>query len=87
MTSEATATAYASAPPQAPMFQTLYQPDQRGPVAPIVRELWGAPRATSVETADAVAPAANASTSGTGAPVNAPLDLFRFLRPTVRRPA
>src|SRR3954452_11640959 len=87
MIPEATATAYASEQPQAPLFQTLYQPDQRGPVAPVVRELWGARHATAVETADAVTPAANMSASGTGAPVNAPLDLFRFLRPTARRPA
>jgi hypothetical protein len=84
---EASATAYASETPKAPMFQTLYQTDQRGPVAPIVSELWGARHATPVETADAVAPAANTPASGSGAPVNAPLDLFRFLRPSVRRPA
>ena len=87
MVHEATAMAYASEQPQGPIFQSLYQSDQRGPVAPIVRELWGARHATSVETADAVAPAANAATSGNGAAVNAPLDLFRFLRPSARRPA
>lgn len=87
MTSEASASAYAGERPQAPMFQSLFQSDQRGPVAPIVSELWGARHATSVETADAVAPAANAAALGTGTPVNAPLDLFRFLRPTLRRPA
>ncbi|HWP16242.1 MAG TPA: transglycosylase SLT domain-containing protein [Xanthobacteraceae bacterium] len=87
MVHEATAVAYASEQPQGPIFQSLYQSDQRGPVAPIVRELWGARHATSVETADAVAPATNAASSSNGAPVNAPLDLFRFLRPSARRPA
>jgi hypothetical protein len=87
MVHEASATAYASEQPQSPIFQSLYQSDQRGPVAPVVRELWGARHATSVETADAVTPAANTSASGTGTSVNAPLDLFRFLRPSARRPA
>jgi hypothetical protein len=87
MIPEATATAYASEQPQAPLFQTLYQPDQRGPVAPVVRELWGARHATAVDSADAVTPVTNTSSSVTGGPVNAPLDLFRFLRPTGRRPA
>jgi transglycosylase-like protein with SLT domain len=87
LVSEAKATAYANETPRSPLFQSLYQPDQRGPVAPVVRELWGARHATAVETADAVAPAASSSASGTGSPVNAPLDLFRFLRPSVRRPA
>jgi hypothetical protein len=73
--------------PQAPLFQSLYQPDQRGAVAPVVRELWGPRHAAAVETADAVAPVAGASASGTGAAINAPLDLFQFLRPSVRRPA
>jgi len=84
---EATATAFASDTPSRPLFQTLYQPDQRGPVAPVVRELWGARHATAVETADAVTPATNASASGRPGAVNAPLDLFRFLRPPARRPA
>jgi hypothetical protein len=87
MVHEATAMAYASEQPQGPIFQSLYQSDQRGPVAPIVRELWGARHATAVDTADAVAPAATAAPSGNGAAVNAPLDLFRFLRPSARRPA
>jgi hypothetical protein len=87
LSAEATATAYASVAPQAPMFQSLYQTDQRGPVAPVVRELWGARNAAPVETADAIAPATGAASSGARAPVNAPLDLFRFLRPSARRPA
>jgi hypothetical protein len=87
MISEAKATAYASETPPQPLFQTLYQPDQRGPVAPVVRELWGARHATTVETADAVTPAADASAPRSSPPVNAPLDLFRFLRPSARRPA
>ena len=52
--------AYASQPQQ-PLFQSLYQPDQRGPVAPVVRELWGARHAAPIETAAAVAPAAATS--------------------------
>ena len=87
MVHEATAIAYASEQPQGPIFQSLYQSDQRGPLAPIVRELWGARHATAVDTPDAVAPTANTATSGNGAPINAPLDLFRFLRPSARRPA
>jgi hypothetical protein len=73
--------------PEAPLFQSLYQSDQRGAVAPVVRELWGPRHAAAVETADAVAPVAGASASGTGAAINAPLDLFQFLRPSIRRPA
>jgi hypothetical protein len=84
---ESAAMAYAPEAPQRPLFQTLYQPDQRGPVAPVVRELWGARHAAPVETAAAVAPAANASSPNSGSAVNAPLDLFRFLRPSARRPA
>jgi hypothetical protein len=87
MVHEASATAFANEQPQSPIFQSLYQSDQRGPVAPVVRELWGARHATAVETADAVMPAGNSSASTTGASVNAPLDLFRFLRPSARRPA
>jgi hypothetical protein len=81
------ATAYATEQPQAPLFQSLYQPDKRGAVAPVVRELWGARHAAAVESADAIAPAADTSAPNTGTPVNAPLDLFRFLRPSARRPA
>jgi hypothetical protein len=81
------AMAYAPQTPQQPLFQTLYQPDQRGPVAPVVRELWGARHAASVDTAAAVPPVATTSAPGGGAAINAPLDLFRFLRPSARRPA
>jgi hypothetical protein len=52
----------------------------------VVRELWGARRMTAVETPTAVAPAADAAASAK-AKINAPLDLFQFLRPTARRPA
>ncbi len=82
-TASASATAYASQPQQ-PLFQTLYQPDQRGPVAPVVRELWGARHAAPIETAAAVPPVGNTSAPGSGASINAPLDLFRFLRPSAR---
>jgi hypothetical protein len=68
-----------------PLFESLYQPPEQGPVGPVVRELWGR-RITAVETPNAVAPAADSAASGR-ANVNAPLDLFQFLRPTVRRPA
>ena len=72
--------------PQTPTFQSLYQSDERGPVGPVVRELWGARRAAVTETPSAVAPAADSS-ANSGASINAPLDLFQFLRPTIRRPA
>ena len=94
MVSEATASASATgsvsayaSQPQQPLFQSLYHPDQRGPVAPVVRELWGARHAAPIETAAAVTPAAATSAPGSGSAVNAPLDLFRFLRPSARRPA
>ena len=68
-----------------PLFESLYQPQDQGPVGPVVRQLWGR-RLSAVETPNAVAPAA--TTQATGSPnVNAPLDLFQFLRPTARRPA
>jgi hypothetical protein len=70
----------------APMFASLYQTEDRGAVAPVVRELWGARRTAPVETPAAVAPAADSS-AAVGTNVNAPLDLFQFLRPTARRPA
>jgi len=78
-----------------PMFQTLFHEGERGAVAPVVRELWGAPRVAAVETTGsvettgpvqtpaAVAPAAAAAPSAPGSTsINAPLDLFRFLRPS-----
>jgi hypothetical protein len=76
-----------------PMFQTLFHANQRGAVAPVVRELWGARGLAGVETPTAVAPvgttgapvAPAADTTGAGA--NKPLDLFNFLRPAARRPA
>ena len=68
-----------------PLFESLYHPPEQGPVGPVVRELWGR-RLTAVETPNAVAPAADTAAAGK-ANVNAPLDLFQFLRPTVRRPA
>ena len=69
-----------------PLFESLYHPEDRGAVGPVVRELWGTRRMSGVDTPNAVAPATETSASG-GANVNAPLDLFQFLRPTVRRPA
>lgn len=84
---EPAAMAYAPPAPPQSLFQTLYQGDDRGPVAPVVRELWGARHAAPIETAAAVPPAGNVSAPVGGAAVNAPLDLFRFLRPSARRPA
>jgi hypothetical protein len=81
-------TTVASNAPQAPMFQTLFSTDQRGAVAPVVRELWGARHAAAIETSDAVAPPTDISAQRkTGPALNAPLDLFQFMRPTARRPA
>jgi hypothetical protein len=52
----------------------------------MVRELWGTRRAAPAETATAVTPAAGADASSTnGSSLNAPLDLFQFLRPSSRR--
>ena len=87
-TPEVQTLAYAGEPRQAPMFQTLYHSDDRGPVAPVVRELWGARPAAPADTAAAVTPSAAASKAGAAdTRLNAPLDLFRFLRPAARRPA
>jgi hypothetical protein len=73
-------------PPPAPKFQSLYQSDANGPVGPIVRELWGTRRAAAAETATAITPAAGTDASTTtGSSLNAPLDLFNFLRPSARR--
>jgi hypothetical protein len=72
--------------PQGPLFQSLYQPDQRSAVAPIVRELWGVRHAAAAETASAIAPA-SVVPGGSDLKINAPLDLFQFLRPNLRRPA
>jgi hypothetical protein len=71
---------------QSPMFESLYQGDGGAPVGSVVRELWGARRVSSAETPQAVTPTAETSPSG-GASVNAPLDLFQFMRPSARRPA
>jgi len=83
LVAETTAASAARRPP--PMFESLFQGDDRGPVAPVVRELWGAQRLSAAETPAAIAPVE--SSASAGASVNAPLDLFRFLRPAYRRPA
>jgi len=81
-------TKVAAKAPEAPLFQTLFSSDQRGAVAPVVRELWGARHAAAVESADAVAPPTDISAQRkTGPALNAPLDLFQFMRPSARRPA
>ena len=83
---EIVATAFANDVPPAPKFQSLYQSDANGPVGPIVRELWGTRRAAAAETATAITPAASTDASTTaGSSLNAPLDLFNFLRPSARR--
>ena len=69
-----------------PLFESLYHPEDRGAVGPVVRELWGTRRMSGVDTPNAVVPAAD-SAAPAGANVNAPLDLFQFLRPSARRPA
>jgi len=83
--------AFADAPSknaQGPLFETLYHPDQRGPVAPVVRELWGPRHAASAETEPAVAAPTDISAQRRPRPsLNAPLDLFQFMRPSARRPA
>ena len=83
--------AFADAPSkntQGPLFETLYHPDQRGPVAPVVRELWGARHAASIETEAVIAPPTDISAQRRPRPsLNAPLDLFQFMRPSARRPA
>lgn len=85
---DVTATAFANEAPPAPTFRSLYQSDERGPIGPAVRELWGTRRAAAAETTTAITPAADtAASGGTGAALNAPLDLFQFLRPSARRPA
>jgi hypothetical protein len=83
---EIVASAFANDVPPAPKFQSLFQSDENGPVGPMVRELWGTRRAAAAETATAITPAAgtDASTSA-GSSLNAPLDLFQFLRPSSRR--
>ena len=78
----------AKAPEAAPLFVSLYQPEQRGPVAPVVRELWGPRHAASIESTEAVVPPTEISAQRrTGPALNAPLDLFQFMRPSARRPA
>ncbi len=84
----ATAEAYTEATPaqqQAaqPLFLGLYQNENRGAVAPVVRELWGPRHAATPETPSAVAPAA-ATTAPATEPAKAPLSLFQFLRPEIR---
>jgi hypothetical protein len=92
----ATAAAYAAeaapVPPQraaGPMFHGLFQDGGRGAVAPVVRELWGVRHGVMPELASAVPPPAP-TTDAPPAPasppnrVNAPMNLFQFLRPEVR---
>jgi hypothetical protein len=69
------------------MFRSLYRPaEPRAAVAPVVSELWAAPRHAhqtrqQPASATAVAPAPE---SDNAAPVGAPLDLFQNMRPDVR---
>jgi hypothetical protein len=83
---EIVASAFANDVPPAPKFQSLFQSDENGAVGPVVRELWGTRRATAAETATAITPAAGTDAASiAGSSLNAPLDLFQFLRPTARR--
>jgi hypothetical protein len=66
-----------------PMFQTLFQSDERGAVAPVVRELWGPRGFASGDAPDTAAPAADVSTPSAVSP-KGPLDLGRFMRPSRR---
>jgi hypothetical protein len=53
-----------------------------------VSELWGPRHAATAEGEAAVAPATDISAQRKPRPsLNAPLDLFQFMRPSVRRPA
>jgi hypothetical protein len=62
-----------------PVFRSLFHSDgERGAVAPVVSELWGAP---STPAPVAAAPSAVATEDAPGEP----LDLFRDMRPDVRR--
>jgi hypothetical protein len=83
---EIVASAFANDVPPAPKFQSLFQSDENGAVGPMVRELWGTRRAAAAETATAIAPATGTDApTGAGSSLNAPLDLFHFLRPSSRR--
>jgi len=66
-----------------PMFQTLFQSDERGAVAPVVRELWGPRGFATGDVPYAVTPAADVSTPAAVSP-KGPLDLGRFTRPARR---
>jgi hypothetical protein len=61
-----------TAPPK-PDFRSLFHTDMRGPVAPVVSELWGAPARVP----------ANAAT-GVDARAGSPFDLFQDMRPDAR---
>jgi hypothetical protein len=67
-----------------PVFPNLFSvSERRDPVAPFVKELWGAPPAPSA--APDVAPAAPAAAAPALEPAaGAPLDLFRDLKPDIR---
>jgi hypothetical protein len=66
-------------------FHGMFQTEERGAVAPVVRELWGVKPAGTTELTTAVAPTSSITVPGeVQRRHNAPLDLFRFLRPGVR---
>lgn len=82
----ATAAAPATAPaaparPAGPMFHGLYNDGGRGPVAPVVRELWGVRHGMPPQTVAVTDPAPPAAAA---APARPPLSLFQFLRPDAR---
>jgi hypothetical protein len=65
-----------------PVFRSLFHSDaaDRGPVAPVVSELWGSQPTSARPTSDAVS---NDTVRAADAP-GEPLDLFRDARPDVR---
>ncbi len=72
-----------------PAFRSLFHSggdpaDGRGPVSPIVADLWGAAPADAPASATDSAPAVTARAVTPTAATHGPLDLFRDMRPDVR---
>ena len=72
-----------------PAFRSLFHSggdpaDGRGPVSPIVADLWGAAPADAPASATDSAPAVTARAVTPTAATQGPLDLFRDMRPDVR---
>jgi hypothetical protein len=84
---DGTTRAFADAAPRSvaaaaePTFRSLFQNHERGPISPIVSELWSTPSVAPTAAADTTPPvAAPANSAG----AQQPLDLFQELRPDVR---